>query len=122
MEPWRLRLEPGSVCRPKVVDSFFTLMENWIRIRIKVNSRIRISIKVKVETGPELLWFRIRIKLKVRIWIRIRIKVVSWIRIKVIGWIRIRINLQMTSRNVRNMSLFEHFFFIKKLGYGSASK
>jgi hypothetical protein len=58
------------VCRPKVADSFFTLMENWIRIRIKVNSRIRISIKVKVETGSEVLWFRIRIKLKGRIWIR----------------------------------------------------
>jgi hypothetical protein len=51
MEPWRLIIEPGSVCRPKVADSFFTLMKNWIRIRIKVNSRIRISIKVEVESG-----------------------------------------------------------------------
>ncbi len=31
------------------------------------------------------------------------------IRIKVIRWIRIRVNLQMTSQNVWNMSLFEHF-------------
>ena len=46
--------------------------------------------------------------------LRIRIKVISWIRIsiKVISWIRIRIrtNLQMTSRNVWNMILFEDFF------------
>jgi hypothetical protein len=51
-------------------------------------------------------------------WIRIRIKVISWIRI--------RINLQMTSQNERNMSLFKHFFkflaFIWKLGSKSASK
>jgi hypothetical protein len=44
----------------------------------------------------------IRINLTRRIRIRIRIKVISWIRI--------RISLQMTSQNVRNMSLFEHFF------------
>jgi hypothetical protein len=43
-------------------------------------------------------------QIKSRIQIRIRI------RIKVICWIRIRISLQMTSRNVGNMSLFEHFF------------
>jgi hypothetical protein len=39
-----------------------------------------------------------------KFWIRICIKVISWIRI------RIRINLQMTSQNVWDMSLFEHFF------------
>jgi hypothetical protein len=39
---------------------------------------------------------------QIKIWIRIRIKVISWIRI--------RISLQMTSQNVWNMSLFEHFF------------
>jgi hypothetical protein len=37
--------------------------------------------------------------------IKIRIR----IRIKVISWFRIRISLQMTSQNVWNMSLFEHF-------------
>jgi hypothetical protein len=37
---------------------------------------------------------------------RIRIR----IHIEVICWIRIRINLQMTSQYVWNMSLFEHFF------------
>ncbi len=40
-------------------------------------------------------------------------------------WIQIRINLQMTSQKVWNMSLFEHFFkiwaFIGKLGTGSGS-
>ncbi len=49
----------------------------------------------------------IRIKLKGRI--RIRIKVISWIRI------RKRINLQMASQNVWNMSLFEHFFKVLSL-------
>jgi hypothetical protein len=41
-----------------------------------------------------------------------QIKIMIRIRIKVISWIRIRITLQMTSEssNVRNMSLFEHFF------------
>jgi hypothetical protein len=32
------------------------------------------------------------------------------IRINVISWIRVRVNLQMTSQNVWNMSLFWHFF------------
>jgi len=53
------------------------------------------------------------------IWIMIPIKVISWIRIriKVIRWtlIQIRINLQMTSQNVWNMSLFEHFFKVLSL-------
>jgi hypothetical protein len=40
--------------------------------------------------------------------IKIRIRIRS--SIKVISWIRIRIILQMKSRNVRNMSLFEHCF------------
>jgi hypothetical protein len=58
---------------------------------------------------------RIRIKLKVRI--RIRIKAIGWIRISIneIRWIRIRINLQMTSKNVWNMSPFEHFFKVLSL-------
>jgi hypothetical protein len=43
------------------------------------------------------------------IWIRIKSKGRIRIRIKGIGWIRIRINLQMTSQNVWNMSIFEHF-------------
>jgi hypothetical protein len=34
----------------------------------------------------------------------------SWIRIKAISWIRIRNNLQMTSQNVWNTSLIEHFY------------
>ncbi len=59
---------------------------------------------------------------QIKIQIRIRIKAISWIRNR----IRIRINLQMTSQNVRNMSLFEHFFkgwafIIWKLGFGSGS-
>jgi hypothetical protein len=41
----------------------------------------------------------------------------SWIRIriKVISWIRIRINLQMTSQNVWDMSLFEPIFKVLSL-------
>jgi hypothetical protein len=39
-----------------------------------------------------------------------QIKLRIWIRIKGISLIRIRITLQMTSQNVWNMSLFEHFF------------
>ncbi len=74
-----------------------------------------------------VLWIRISIKLKGRIRICIKLKGRIRIRIKVISWIRIRINLQMTSQNVWNMSLFWHFFkvliwaFIWKLGSGSAS-
>ncbi len=44
-------------------------------------------------------WFRIRFE----DWIRIRIKVISWI------------GGQMTSQNVWNMSLFEHFFEVLSL-------
>ncbi len=51
-----------------------------------------------------VLWIWIRTKLKGRIWMRI--KVISWVRIR----IRIPINLQMTSQNVWNTSLFEPFF------------
>jgi hypothetical protein len=40
------------------------------------------------------------------LWIRIRIKVISWIRNR----IGIRINLQMVSQNVWNMSLFITFY------------
>ncbi len=36
-----------------------------------------------------------------------QIQIRIWICIKGISWIRIRINLQMTSQNVRNMSLFK---------------
>jgi hypothetical protein len=43
---------------------------------------------------------------QIKIRIRFRIKVISWIR----NQIRIRNNLQLTSKNVWNMSLFEHFF------------
>jgi hypothetical protein len=38
------------------------------------------------------------------------IKIKIRIRIKVLSWIQNRINLQMTSQNVWNMRLFEHFF------------
>jgi hypothetical protein len=47
-----------------------------------------------------------QLKIKIRILSRIRIKVIGWIRNR----IRIHINLQMTSQNVWNMSLYEHFF------------
>ncbi len=60
-----------------------------------------------------------KVKGRIRNWIWIRIKVISWIRIRtgieVISWIRIRIDLQMTSQNVRNMSLYEHFFKVFSL-------
>jgi hypothetical protein len=36
-------------------------------------------------------------------------------RIKVISWIRVRINLQMTSQNVWNLSLFKHFVKVLSL-------
>ncbi len=54
---------------------------------------------------------------------RIRVR----IRIMVISWIRIRINLQITSKNVWSMSLFEHFFkvlsfYLEASPSGSASK
>ncbi len=51
----------------------------------------------------------IRIKLKGRIRIQIRIKVISWTRIL------IRINLQMASQNVWNVSLFQNFFEVFSL-------
>ncbi len=54
-----------------------------------------------------LLWIRIRIIFRIRI------------LIKVISWIRIRINLQITSQNVWNMSLFRAFIW--ELGSGSRS-
>jgi hypothetical protein len=53
------------------------------------------------------------IRIKVKSWIRIRINL--QIRIKVISWFRIRINLQMMSQNVRNRSLFEHYFKVLSL-------
>jgi hypothetical protein len=43
-------------------------------------------------------------------WIPIKLKGRIQIRIKVISWIRICIHLQMTSKNVWNISLFEHLF------------
>ncbi len=43
-------------------------------------------------------------QIQIQIRIRIRIEAISWIQN------RIHINLQMTSKNVRDMSLFEHFF------------
>jgi hypothetical protein len=46
-----------------------------------------------------------QIKIRNRIRIRIRIKVIRWIRSR----IQIRINLQMTSQNIWNMSLFSTF-------------
>ncbi len=60
--------------------------------------------------------------LEARIWVRIRIKVISWIRI------RILINWKMTSQNVWNltmeycMSLFEHFFKVLILSFGSQDR
>ncbi len=87
--------------------------------------RPKVSFKFYTASSQRI---RIRIKLKGRIQIPIRIKVISWIRI------RIRINLQMTSQNVWNISLFELFlkvlsFYLEarnrskwKVGSGSASK
>jgi hypothetical protein len=46
---------------------------------------------------------------------RIKLKGRIRIRIEVISWIRIRINLQMTSQNVWNASLCEHFFKVLSL-------
>ncbi len=45
------------------------------------------------------------------LWIPIRIKLKG--RIELIGWIRIRFNLQLTSQNLRNMSLSEHLFYLE---------
>jgi hypothetical protein len=57
----------------------------------------------------DIMLCRVRVQCVIRdphyITIRIRIH----IRIRIKSWIRIRINLQMTSQNVWNMSLFEHF-------------
>jgi hypothetical protein len=50
-----------------------------------------------------MLWIRIRTRIKLKDRIQIRIKVISWIRISIKAG-------QMTSQNVWNMSLFEHFF------------
>jgi hypothetical protein len=53
-----------------------------------------------------VLWIRIRIRMDLlQFGNRIRIKVISLIRNRI--WIRI--SLQMTSQNVWNLSLFEHF-------------
>jgi hypothetical protein len=107
-------------------------LEARIWILIKLKSRIQPSSnKVDLCPYPHLLqttsqnvWplfearirIRILIKLKCRIQIRINIKVISWIcvriRIKGTSWIRIRIYLQMTSKNVWNMSLIEHLFMV----------
>jgi hypothetical protein len=46
-----------------------------------------------------------QIKIMIRIRIRRRIKEISWTRNRIL----IRTNLQMTTQNVWNMSLFEHF-------------
>jgi hypothetical protein len=45
-----------------------------------------------------------QIKIRIRISVRIRIQVIRWVRN------RIRINLQMTSQNVWDVSLLERFF------------
>ncbi len=55
----------------------------------------------------EVLWIRIRTRIKVINSIRIRIKVISLIRICII--------LQMTTQNVWNISLFEPFFKVFSL-------
>ncbi len=88
---------------------FFKLLSLYLK------ARIRMRIKGKG-------WIRIRVPIKVASRIRIQIRILVTSRIQ----IRIRINLQMTSQNVLNMSLFEHFSsfwaFIWKLGSESASK
>jgi hypothetical protein len=63
-----------------------------------------------------LLMLRIRIRMdphQVERYGRIRNRI--WILMKVISCIRIRIHWQMTSQNVWNMSLFEHFFNVLSL-------
>jgi hypothetical protein len=74
----------------------------WIRIRIIWVTWIRIRMKNNTGTDPDLFPRPHPHQIKIRI--RIRINVISWI------WNRIRINSQMTSQNVWNMSLFGHFF------------
>jgi hypothetical protein len=75
-------------------------VKNWIRIRIEG----KISNDLDSVVDPDPHHFGNFDPYSHQIKIRIRIKVVSWIRN------RIRINLQMTSQNVWNMSRFEHFF------------
>jgi hypothetical protein len=66
----------------------------------------------KLDPHPDPLSHQIKIRIsqhqnphQMKISILIRIKVISWLQNR----IRIRINLQMTSQNVWNMSLIEHF-------------
>jgi hypothetical protein len=53
---------------------------------------------------------------KAVLWIWMRLRIIMdphhIVKLKVRIWIRIRINLQMTSENVWNMSLFEQFFSV----------
>ncbi len=61
------------------------------------------GLRIRIRTDPH------QTKLKGRIRNRI------WIRIKVISWIWIRLDFQITSQNVRNISLNEHFFKVLSL-------
>ncbi len=80
----------------------------WIRIPIRIQIRVELHHFGNLDLHPH----QIKIRPWIRIWIRLWICI--WIRIKVRCWIRnrirIRINLQKTSQNVWNMSLFEHLF------------
>ncbi len=97
--------------------------------------RFLIQVPISISIGT-VLWIRMRIRIRIILvtWIRIRIASASnkiRIGIKVMSWIwnrnriLIRINLQITSQTVWNMSLFSTFSrvwaFIWKLGSGSGS-
>ncbi len=68
----------------------------WVRIRIHIGMDPHHVSNLDPHPDQHLQQIKIRIQ--------IRVKVISWIRN------RIRINLQMTSQNVWNMSLCEHYF------------
>ncbi len=73
----------------KLLQEFTYLIKKWVNIFLNLNKQC---------CGSGSAWIRIKLKGRIRI------------PIKVICWIRIQINFQMTSQNVWNMSLFEHFF------------
>jgi hypothetical protein len=80
--------DPDESCRSGSASGIRIILVTWIRIASNKN------------TDPHLDPHQIKITN------RICIKVINWIRKR----IRIHMSLHMTSQNVWNMSLFEHFF------------
>jgi hypothetical protein len=77
---------------------------HWNIINFLGRGVFNIRFQPKYRPLRSVFWIRIRIRINLITWIRIqiRIKVMSWIRNRIL----IFIDLQMTSQNILNMSLF----------------